>query len=77
MPPPPTPSVPASVLAKVRVPELLVIVVEEVSPLYAVLEVAKVTAPVRVLPGMMMEETPLLIEEVATHVGMPPARART
>ena len=37
---------------------------------------AKVTAPVSVLPGMLIEETPLLIEEVATHCGWPLFQAR-
>jgi hypothetical protein len=61
VPPPASVSLPAKVLAKVRVPELLVMVVEAVKPLKAVEEVAKVTAPVRVLPGMMMEETTLAV----------------
>ena len=77
VPPPPTPRVPASVLVNVRVPLELVIVVEAVRPLNAVDDVARVTAPVRVLLGTEMEETPLLILEVAVHVGTPFRYART
>ena len=62
---------------KVKVFDELVIVVEDVNPLNAVEEVARVTAPVRVAPGMAIEAIPLLIEEVATHVGVPPDIART
>ena len=77
VPPAPVPRMPASVLAKVKVPLLLVIVVEAVSPLKAVDEVAKVTAPVSVTPGIAREETPLLMEEVATHCGSPLFQAST
>ena len=77
VPPPPTPKSPARVLANVSVPELFVMVVEDVRPLKGVEEVAKVTAPVKVVPGMAIEETPLLIEEVATHPGMPLTEAST
>jgi hypothetical protein len=67
VPPPPIPRSPARVFEKVRVPLELVMVVDAVRPLKAVLEVAKMTAPVRVLPGIAIEETPLLIDEVAIH----------
>jgi len=59
VPPPPAVSNPARVLAKVSVPPELVIVVEAVRPLKAVEEVAKVTAPVRALPGILIEVTTL------------------
>ena len=49
----------------------MVMVVEAVRPLKAVDEVAKVMAPVSVEPGIEMEETPLLMEEVATHSATP------
>jgi hypothetical protein len=65
------------VFAKVSVPDEFVIVVDAVNPLNAVDEVAKVTAPVSVLPGIEIEVTPLLIDEVDTHVGAPPLIART
>ena len=46
VPPPPTPSVPASELAKVHVTVTHVMVVDAVRPLKAVLEVAKRSDPV-------------------------------
>ena len=59
VPPPPTPKVPASVFAKVRVPPVLVMVVEAVRPLKGVEDVAKVRAPVKVVPGMARERSPV------------------
>jgi hypothetical protein len=59
--------VPERVFVKVRVLPEFVMVVEAVRPLKAVEEVANVRAPERVAPGILREETPLLIEEVATH----------
>ena len=71
VPPPAAVRSPARVLVKVRVFAEFVIVVDEVRPLNAADEVAKVTAPVSVLPGTVSDEMPLLIDEVATQVGTP------
>lgn len=81
MPPPPTVSVPVMEGgAKVKVPvPLSVMLFVMLRPLKEVaLEVARVMAPVWVVPYVcLIEETPFCIEEVATHCGMPPLTART
>ncbi len=63
VPPPPTPSVPESVGAKVKAPEVLVIARFEVRPLKAVDEVAKVMAPVCAVPppSCWSERRPVLV----------------
>ena len=89
VPPPPTPRSPASVLVKVRVVPLPVTVVEAVSPLNAVLEVAMTRAPVRAEPVGPRERTPVFVTlpaeyesplekvVVATQPGTPFTEPRT
>ena len=80
VPPPPIARVPETVGgAKVNVPLELVMALEMVRPLKEVAEeVASVIAPVCAVPYVCaMEETPLLMEDVATHVGTPFRYART
>jgi hypothetical protein len=74
VPPPPTPRSPAKESAKVRVPPELVIVVEAVSPLNAVEDVAKMMAPVSTLPGTAIEVTPALVSTPATSLSPVPRR---
>jgi hypothetical protein len=73
VPPPATESVPLLVGVKVKAPPVLVMVRPRVTPLLVTEEVAKVRAPVCGVPPPVccIEETPLLIEEVATHCGTP------
>ena len=68
VPPPAIPRTPARMEEKVRVLPEEVMVVEAVRPLkeFPVVVVAKVTAPVRVAPGMMREEIEV---EVAAQAG--------
>jgi hypothetical protein len=74
VPPLPTASVPVQPGASVNVePEFVIESVMFVSD-----EVARVSAPVCAEPkDCWSDETPLLIDEVATHVGMPLKSART
>jgi hypothetical protein len=77
VPPPPAVRRPLMEFVKVRVLPLPVMVVLAVRPLKAEEEVARVSAPVKEPCGSTSEETPLLIEEVETQVGMPPETERT
>jgi hypothetical protein len=74
VPPLPAASVPVQPGVKVKVePEF---VIESV--MFVSVEVASVSAPVSVVPNdCWSDETPLLIEVVATHVGTPESSART
>jgi hypothetical protein len=77
VPPPPAVKRPASVFANVHVSVAQVMVVDAVSPLNAVDEVARRSEPVSCEPVTPSAVTPLLIDEVATQVGVPPDIART
>jgi hypothetical protein len=77
VPPPPAVKSPASVFANVHVSVAQVTVVDAVSPLNGVDDVAMMSEPVSCCPTPPSAVTPLLMVEVATQVGVPPDMAST
>ena len=78
VPPPATFKVPEVDGVSVKVPDELVIELPKISPLNDCVEVPKVMAPVCAVPYVCWsDDTPLLILDVATHVGVPPLIAST
>ena len=78
VPPPATVREPVTVGVNMREEAEGTIEVPKVRPLNARVEVEKVIdCPVVVEYPLPRETSPLLIEEVAVHVGTPPERART
>jgi hypothetical protein len=73
----PTFRVPESFGVKVTVLPEPTMVRDEVRPVVLSVEVAKVRFPVKEPWGRTRDETPLLMEEVATHVGTPFWEERT